>query len=144
MARAHDKDNRPITTRTHGVLDYLIGIALIAAPWIFQFQDVSSAKWTAIIVGVAIIATSLMTNYELGLVRAIPMPMHLGADALAGIVLIASPWLFGFSDEGANAWVPHVLVGIGELGAAFITQRHPRDARRGTSVRNNRELRRAA
>ncbi|MFL6288586.1 MAG: SPW repeat protein, partial [Actinomycetes bacterium] len=37
-----------IQTRVHGPLDYLVGIVLIVAPWIFGFSDVDSAKWTAI------------------------------------------------------------------------------------------------
>lgn len=72
---------RVIPTRAHGALDYLVGLVLIAAPWIFQFNDVESAKWTAIGVGAAMIVSAAMTNYELGLVRLIPMHVHLVVDA---------------------------------------------------------------
>lgn len=30
---------RVIPTRIHGVLDYLMGIVLIAAPWVLDFAD---------------------------------------------------------------------------------------------------------
>jgi hypothetical protein len=57
--------------------------------WILRFQDVR----TAIGVGAAITATSLMTDYECGLLRTIPMLMHLGLNALTGIVLSLAPRL---------------------------------------------------
>jgi hypothetical protein len=115
-----------IPTAVHGVLDYIVGILLIAAPWIFGFNDVSAAKWCAIIVGIVVLATSTMTNYELGLIRAIPMRMHLMADALVGIFLVIAPWIFGFGDEGTSAWLPFVIIGIGELGAAAMSESVPR------------------
>ena len=35
------------------------------------------------------------------------------AVRLAGAVLAVSPFVFGFSDEGTNAWLPHVIAGVG-------------------------------
>jgi drug/metabolite transporter (DMT)-like permease len=116
-----------IPTRIHGIVDYVVGIVLIAAPWIFQFNDVSAAKWTAIGVGAAIIVYSLLTEYELGVVREIPMPAHLALDVVGGAFLALSPWLFGFHDDGTNAWLPHVVVGLADIGIAAITFRHPGD-----------------
>ena len=116
---------RVIPTRAHGALDYLVGLVLIAAPWIFQFNDVESAKWTAIGVGAAMIVSAAMTNYELGLVRLRPRPVHLVVDALLGIFLVASPWLLGFADEGTNAWLPHVLVGLAELVVVALSRPWP-------------------
>jgi len=101
---------------------------LIVAPWIFGFSDVDSAKWTAIGVGVAVLASSIMTNYEWGLVRVIPMHVHLIADAALGVFLAASPWILGFSDEGTNVWLPHLLVGLGEIGVAAMSNPWPQDA----------------
>jgi hypothetical protein len=118
----------------HAVLDYAVGVLLIAAPWIFQFADESSAaKWISIVVGVAMIGMSALTDYEGGLLaRMIPMRMHLMADAVVGIFLAVSPWLFGFADEGANAWAPFLVIGLGELAAAAMTDPVPgeRSARR--------------
>jgi SPW repeat len=121
------KGMRIIPTRMHGMMDYVIGIVLIASPWIFGFNDESgTAKWTFIIIGAVILATSLMTNYELGMMRVIPMHMHLWADAIAGIVLALSPWIFGYSnDTGANGWVPALIIGILELGTAGMSDPWP-------------------
>lgn len=117
---------RVIPTRMHGVLDYLVGILLIASPWVFGFNDSNSAQWTAIIVGGVLLVTSLMTNYEVGMVRAIPMRMHLMADAVVGVFLVIAPWLLGFGDEGTNAWLPFVAIGVAEIGTALMTETVPR------------------
>jgi hypothetical protein len=129
---------RTIPTRVHALLDYTVGVLLIAAPWIFQFADESSAaKWIAVIAGIAMIGLSAMTDYEGGfLTRAIPMRMHLATDAAVGVVLVASPWLFGFADQGVNAWLPFVAIGVAELGAAAMTSPVPDTARaRGRQAR---------
>ena len=122
---------RMIPTRVHALMDYTVGILLIAAPWIFQFANESNAaKWISVIAGVAMIGLSAMTNYEGGLLtRAIPMRVHLMTDALLGVFLVASPWIFGFSDQGMNAWLPFVLIGIAEIGAASMTSPVPDTAR---------------
>jgi hypothetical protein len=48
--------------------------------------------------------------------------VHLLDDMLAGLVLALSPVLFGFADEGTNAWLPHVLAGIGLIAAGAMTR----------------------
>jgi hypothetical protein len=113
---------RFIPTRIHGILDYVMGLVLIVAPWVLGFADGGPKQWIPIIVGVLIIGQSLMTNYELGVIKALPMGTHLTLDIVTGIILAASPWLFGFADE---IWWPHVVFGVLEIGAALMTQTTP-------------------
>jgi hypothetical protein len=110
-----------IPTRVHGVIDYVVGLLLIAAPWLFGFADVQNAMLVPVILGIAALLYSLMTQYELGALRVIPMPVHLMLDAGSGLLLLLSPWLFGFAD--VIVW-PHVVFGILEIGVALMTQRH--------------------
>ena len=108
---------RFIPTRFHAPLDYIVGVALIAAPWIFQFSEHSAPTVISIVLGIGLIAYSLFTNYELGVWKVAPMAVHNLIDVVAGLFLAASPWLFGFANESANVWVPHVVVG---LAAVFL------------------------
>jgi SPW repeat len=126
------KTMRVIPTRVHGMLDYLAGVLLIAAPWIFGFADESTAAtWIAVLAGIAMIGMSAMTDYEGGfLSRMIPMTAHLGTDVVLGIFLAVSPWLFGFADEGTNAWLPFVAIGVLEVGTAAVTDPAPGAAAR--------------
>ena len=93
---------RFIPTRLHAPLDYIVGVALIAAPWIFRFSDVTAATVLSVVLGIGLIMYSLLTDYELGVWRTFPMSMHNLFDIAAGALLTASPWLFGFADEGAE------------------------------------------
>ena len=126
---------KPISSRMHGMLDYPGGIALIAAPWIFGFSNVGgAAKTIPIVLGILILLQSLITDYELSVADVLPLPMHLAVDVLGGAFLALSPVLFGFTDEGVNAWLPHVVVGVALVLAGLMTQRERgryRDAERG-------------
>jgi hypothetical protein len=110
---------RFLPTSIHGVIDYIWGIALFASPWLFGFADVSAAKWVAILFGVGGILYSVFTAYELGVLRIIPMPMHLILDGAAGALLAASPFLLGFSDR---VYGPHLAFGLFAIVASLITR----------------------
>lgn len=113
---------RFVPTRVHGVLDYLTGVLLIAAPYLFGFADGGLAQWLPMALGVGAIAYSLLTDYELGVARVFSMPAHLGLDAASGLLLAVSPWLFGFASV---VWVPHVVIGVFEVVASLITRTRP-------------------
>lgn len=116
---------RFLSTRIHGIADYLVGIVLILAPWIFGFATGGPAQWIAIAFGVLMIGMALLTRYEFGLLPVIPMSAHLMLDVIAGVCLALSPWFFGFADAPENFWVPHLVVGLLEVGTAMMTQTHP-------------------
>ena len=112
---------RFIPTKFHAPLDYIVGAALISAPWIFQFSEHKAATVVPIVLGIGLIAYSLFTNYELGVWKVAPMAVHNVIDVVAGTVLAASPWLFGFADESANVWLPHVIVGAAAIFLGLTT-----------------------
>lgn len=116
-----------IPTRIHGVLDYVMGALLIAAPWLLGFANGGPEQWVPVGVGAAVLLVAVFTDYELGLVRKIGVPVHLLLDGVAGAFLIASPWLFGFDDR---IWIPHVAAGAVEIVAAFLTNTIPSYERR--------------
>jgi hypothetical protein len=113
---------RFIPTKLHAPLDYIVGVALIAAPWIFQFSEHTAATVIPIVLGIGLIAYSLFTDYELGVWRLFPMAVHNLIDIAAGAVLAASPWILGFADETANVWVPHLVVGLAAIGLGLTTK----------------------
>ena len=113
---------RFIPTKFHAPLDYIVGVVLIAGPWIFRYSDSSAATAISIVLGSGLIAYSLFTNYELGLWKVAPMAVHNLIDIVAGALLAASPWLFGFADEGANFWVPFVVIGVAAIFLGLTTK----------------------
>jgi hypothetical protein len=111
-----------ISTKTHGYLDYIMGVLLIAAPWIFGFARNGAETWVPVVLGFAVIVYSLLTDYELGVSHMISMRTHLMLDIASGVLLAVSPWLFGFA---GYIWAPHLILGMLEVGAASMTSRHP-------------------
>ena len=116
-----------IKTRTHGYLDYLMGVILIAAPWLFNFDRGQAETWVPVVLGAGVIIYSLLTDYELGVSPTISMRTHLMLDLAGGILLAASPWIFGFADY---VWAPHLVFGILEIGASVFTKTEPQAERR--------------
>jgi SPW repeat-containing protein len=113
---------RFIPTRVHGIIDYVMGVLLIIAPWVLGFNRGGAETWVPVVLGAGVIVYSLLTQYELGVAKVIPMPVHLGLDMAGGTILAVSPWLFGFADQ---VWMPHVVLGILEIGVALFTQTVP-------------------
>jgi len=116
---------RFIPTKFHAPVDYIVGAALIAAPWIFQFSEHTAATVVPIVLGIGLIAYSLFTDYELGLWKVAPMAVHNLIDVVAGALLAASPWIFGFAGESANVWVPHLVVGLAAIFLGLTTVQRP-------------------
>lgn len=108
-----------LSRRTHGVLDYLVGLLLIFAPSLFGFNDGTAAQKLPMALGVAALVYSLVTNYELGLFKLLPFKAHLALDVVNGALLALSPWLFAFADR---VWLPHVILGLVELAAVLMTR----------------------
>jgi len=113
---------RVISTKTHGAIDYMTGAALLAAPSLLGISDEPAASRVLRGAGLAAWAYSLLTDYEFGLVRVIPMPAHLAMDAASGVLVAASPWLFGFGGRGPRYRLAHVVVGATEVMAALTSK----------------------
>ena len=116
-----------LPTRTHGILDYTVGALMIALPFLLGFGG-GPQTWVFVALGVAALVYSALTDYELGVVKRLQMPLHLWLDALSGVLLAVSPWLLGFDTQ---VWIPHVAVGAFEIAAAVVTDTIPSYDRRG-------------
>jgi len=107
----------------HGIFDYIGGVALLAAPNLFGFADEGGAAvWVPRIIGLIVLLQSICTRYEVGLVKLIPMRVHLMNDYAASLFLAASPWIFGFNDRPSNVWMPHVVVGLAVFVLSLMTR----------------------
>src|SRR3954451_19679307 len=106
----------------HGVMDYVCGILLLASPNLLGFANVSGpASWVPRVIGLVILVQAMTTDYELGIMKMLPIGMHLLADYIIGALLIASPWLFGFSGMRV-ATMTLAVMGILVIGLSAMTQ----------------------
>src|SRR3954452_7070883 len=113
---------RFIPTWIHGLLDYPLAVVFILLPFVLGFANGSIPMYVFVAAGIAMLVLSAMTAYEVGLVRMIPMPVHLGIDVALGLILVVAPWLFGFAN---TTWIPFVVLGLVEAGTALMTETQP-------------------
>jgi len=102
----------------HGVVEYLAGVVFIVAPFLFGF-DSNAAKALSIVVGVGVLVVTASSQLPTGLAKVVPVLLHAIIDFGLSALLIASPFLFGFSDDGGTTaffialGVAHLLLTIG-------------------------------
>lgn len=112
---------RFLSSKTHTIIELIVGVALIFAPQLFGFSDNVAASMVAFYVGIFVILSELVTTSPISLAKLVPMNIHLAVDYIAGIFLALSPWIFAFNNAPVNAWLPHVIVGILIIGYALVT-----------------------
>ena len=120
---------RFVPTQVHGIFDYVGGVALISAPFLFGFFSVGGiAVILPMVLGVGLIIYSLLTRYELGIpaIKFIPMPLHLLFDFVAAALIAVSPFLFGFYHDAPNVWLPHLISGLAVIVLVLVSQTRPR------------------
>jgi SPW repeat len=111
----------PLPLKAHAALEPLVAVLLIAAPWIFGFDDVGSATAVSVAVGALMLISGMSTRWRLSLVKLIPLRTHFRMDLVLGVVLIVAPFVFGDSDRG-DATRFLVIMGILELVTALGTR----------------------
>jgi VIT1/CCC1 family predicted Fe2+/Mn2+ transporter len=126
----------PIAPFVHGVLDYLLAALLIAAPFLLSFDD-DAAIAVSIVAGIAVLVLGAFTSWTTGIVKSIPPVAHAMLDYALAALLIASPFLFGFTDDsGATAFF--VVVGVAgillAIATRFVPDTAPRRSRGGTTA----------
>ncbi|WP_134091258.1 hypothetical protein [Olivibacter sp. XZL3] len=104
----------------HAILDYGAGLLLLAAPFLFHFSQERPATVLSILFGITILGMSLLTNYEGGIRKTIPMDIHLYADIFGGAYLALSPWLYMFSE---TTYAFHLIMGLGLCLSGLLTVR---------------------
>ena len=118
----------PIPAAAHGIIEYIAGALFVAAPFLLSF-DSDAATAASIVAGVVILIIAASTAMSTGLIKSIPVPAHVVLDYILAVLLIAAPFLFGFSDDGtATAFfialgVVHLLLTI---ATRFIREERPR------------------
>jgi predicted Kef-type K+ transport protein len=123
----------PVPAFVHGIVEYLAAALFIAAPFLFGFES-DTATAVSIVVGVLVLAVTASTALPTGLIKSIPVQAHAVIDFLLAATLIASPFIFGFSDDGTATpffivlGVVHLLLTIATRFVAEERPRRPRQA----------------
>ena len=109
------------STRMHGVLDFLTAGTLLTLPRALGWSEGVTRLLTNMALGT--VGYSLLTKYEWGLVKVLPMKGHLLLDGISGASLLAAPLLF--PDEDSSTTGALVALGLWELAASLTTETTP-------------------
>jgi VIT1/CCC1 family predicted Fe2+/Mn2+ transporter len=111
----------------HGLLEYGIGVLLIAAPSLFSF-DSDGGQVASVLFGAGVLVITGVTDMPTALLRRLPLDSHIVLDYVIGVLLIASPFVLGFSDDG-TAVASFIIIGLAYLFLTAVTRFHPRHER---------------
>jgi hypothetical protein len=112
---------RPVDATLHGVVDYTAGTFLLTAfPKLAGIEGTRSARQIRT-AGAIHAGYSTLTDYPLGVVKALPFKAHLGLDAAGALALAATPFATGQYKKGRSQWVPHVALCVFELASLAMT-----------------------
>ena len=118
----------PLPLAVHGIIEYLAGALFIAAPFLLGFSDEGAATAFSIVVGVVVLVVAAVTAGPTSLVDSLPIAVHVLLDYALAAVLIAAPFLFGFSDEGEPTAF-FIALGVVHLLVTIATRFRPADCR---------------
>jgi hypothetical protein len=112
---------RPLDETLHAVADYTVGTLLMTAfPKVAGLDGTESARQIRV-AGAIHVGYSTITDYPLGVVRALPFKAHLGIDAIGAIALAVTPFVTGQFLKGKKHWVAHVGLCLFELASLAMT-----------------------
>ena len=112
---------RPIDATLHGVTDYSVGTTLMTVfPSLVGISGTRAATQIRV-AGAVHVGYATLTDYPLGIVKAIPYKVHLAVDALGALALAATPFVTGQYKKGTSQWLPHVGLCLFELASLLLT-----------------------
>jgi hypothetical protein len=98
----------------HGMLDYLVVAGFALAPAVVGFSGLPAT--ISHLLAIVHLGLTLATAFQLGIWKLVPLPVHGTIELIVSVVLVALPWIIGFSaDKRACAF----YVGAGT--AIFLT-----------------------
>lgn len=108
-----------IDTKVHGYVDYGMGFVLLLIPSLLHLKSDRLESMIFYILGILMLFYSILTDYQFGIYKVLPMKLHLYVDILSGVFLAASLWIFGFYH---SVFMVHVILGLIVIGSALITK----------------------
>jgi hypothetical protein len=112
---------RPVDSTLHGATDYTAGTLLMTVvPRLAGVSGTPAARQIRA-AGAIHAGYSTVTDYPLGIVKAIPYKAHLAIDAAGALALAATPFVTGQFKRGRSQWVPHVALALFEFSALAMS-----------------------
>jgi hypothetical protein len=112
-----------ISTTLYGVINWAGSLLLITSPFFLGYYKVGGAAlFLPLLIGWLEFIMAVFSDNEHGLIRVFPMEMHLFLDVVVGSFLLASPFVYAFSDK---IFWPQLLLGGLFFIAGIFTKKSP-------------------
>jgi hypothetical protein len=132
-----------LTIDGHNVLDYVLGVGFISAPYVLGFSDVDNARNTFETLGFSLVIYSLLTQYRYSVYRLVPLGVHMALDIAVGVIAMLAPWMLSYSILiNRFQYAMHFVFGLAMIGLVVMTR--PRSGRLAQVTDVDFELRRSA
>jgi len=107
-----------LSPRIHGYLDYVVVIAFALLPQLLGLSGTERyLAWTLAMVHLVL---TLATDFPLGAIKLVPLRVHGMIELAVAPVLVAVPWIFGFSADPV-ARGAYGIVGVGNFVTWLVT-----------------------
>lgn len=103
-----------INSKLHGIIDYLVVLFLWLSPSLFGLPE-TTALFTYVLGGIHLVLT-LLTNFQAGLIKVIPLSIHGWIELIVAIALVGVAIFLG-NKEGMLARNYY----LGFAAAVFVT-----------------------
>ena len=110
----------------HAIADYAVGTLLVVAALVVGGTGLAVA--TGVIVGVVVLAVSMLTKYPLGVKKVLPFTLHSAGDYLAAALLLVAPFALGFNDSDTGLTALYIAVGVAVVAVSLVTNYQYSDA----------------
>jgi len=107
-----------LNPKSHGAIDYVVVIFLWISPSVFGLSDFVSMI-TYVLGGIHLVLT-LFTNFQYGLIKIIPFSLHGWIELAVSLILVAAPWLLGFSENAVDR-IFYIGFGIAVFATWLVT-----------------------
>jgi hypothetical protein len=111
----------------HAIADYAVGSLLIIVA--LAAGGSTAAVATGVVVGVTVLAVSMLTKYPLGVAKVLPFTVHSAGDYLAAGLLLVAPFALNFRDSDGGLSVFYIVMGVAVLAVSLITNYQYSDKR---------------
>jgi hypothetical protein len=112
-----------ISATFYGVINWAGCILLLTSPFFLGYYQYRGAAFLLpVFIGWLQFIMAVFSDSKHGLIKVFPMQMHLFLDIIVGSFLMASPFVYGFSDK---VFWPQVLLGGLFFFAGIFTKGSP-------------------
>lgn len=84
-----------LSPKIHGYLDYVVVIGFLLAPTLLGLSGIPAT--IAYLLAPVHLLVMLLTNFPLGIFKAMSFRLHSNIEFLVSFILITLPWLLGFA-----------------------------------------------